>query len=125
MAGPVVTGDDFYITLLKYVSQRVSAGHGVSEAEVVKFVQNRHKDVSELAILRVCLDALTAEAAARPASSEYTLGLESYFNLLEHTELQEARRSTKNAMCAAIAAMVISAGLAIGSVVINLWDIKL
>jgi len=53
-------------------------------------------------------------------SRRYLLNMEGYFNLLEHDELQEARKSSRNALWVAIGAIVISGTLAAVSVYLQL-----
>ena len=52
--------------------------------------------------------------------SRYVLSMEGYFHLLEHEELNEARRSSRNALRVAIAALVISGILSAVSIFVQL-----
>ena len=123
---PLNARDDFYITLLKFISHRMTAGQLVSIQEVVEYVQEKHPNVSELAIRRVSFEAVTnVDIGQNLEEKDKSMELEAYFHVLEHAELQEARRTSKNAMFAAIAAMLISASLAFAAIVINLWDVSL
>ncbi|MCH7738214.1 MAG: hypothetical protein IH872_12540 [Chloroflexi bacterium] len=128
--------DDFFITLLNYSMERIREGKNFHIAEVTEHVKDKHTEVNIETIQMTCLGAfevISIEGGGYPASligrivakTSHTLTLDSYFQLLEHTELIEARRSSSNAMRAALAAMAISAFLAIGSIIINLWDISL
>jgi len=58
--------------------------------------------------------------AFQQAGDRYILSLEGYFHLLEHDELQEARKSSRDALRVAKAAIVISGGLALVSVYLQL-----
>ena len=126
----------FFITLLKYSMERVREGKNFHIMEVAEHVKDKHPEVNSETIQRTCdhaFEPISIAGEGYPGSdlgrieakTPQTLTLDSYFQLLEHTELLEARRSSSNAMRAALAAVAISAGLAIGSIIINLWDISL
>ena len=128
--------DDFFITLLDYCMERIREGDNFHIAEVSKHVKDKHTEVNIGTIQITYLEAfepIAMDDGGYPASvnnrvaanTPHTLTLDSYFQLLEHTELLEARKSSSNAMRAAFAAMFISAGFAIGSIIINLWKISL
>ena len=107
--------DDFYITILKYASQRMGEGGTVHLKEVIDHVRAAHPKVNEEAIERACFGALERlegfdEGYKRLIANEraHILEWDAYFQLLEYTELQEARRSSTNAMRMATVAIVIS-----------------
>ena len=54
----------------------------------------------------------------------YQLIPDGYFNLLEYIELKEARESSKKALWWAIAAMILSAVLAITSIIVSMIQLN-
>ena len=123
--------DDPFITLLKYVNQQTLKGETVHITEVVNHVKSVHPDAHEYAIQYACWNSL--ETVPDPDKSGYgslfgeieneiprVLDLQSYFNLLEHTELREARAASASALKMARWALSISAFLAGASIVLTL-----
>ncbi len=117
--------EDYYITLLKYARENMVVGEGeVDYPAVFEHVRSLHSQVSEQAFKRTFLQAVvTVIYQGREAHEDdiasgtpLVLSLDAYFHLLEHEELQEARRASLNALIMATLALVISAGLASASI---------
>jgi hypothetical protein len=124
--------EDFYITLLKYVSQQQRVGKTVHVAEVIAHVKSAHSDINVEGIKAVCFEALQYLPTGDPpvySSGNYDerirketphiLTLEAYSHLLEHTELQEARKSSTDALKTAKWALVISATMAVFLIIVT------
>lgn len=117
--------DDYYFTFLKYAREKLDVGEGtVDYSDVLKHVRQIHDEVSEPAFKRTFLQAVVPvrDLGRGPVESDIAggermvLALEAYFHLLEHEELQEARRASKKAESHAIWALVIAIFIGVSSI---------
>ncbi len=129
--------DDYYITFLKYAREIMDAGDGtVDYSDMLDHVRSIHREVNEAAFKRTFLQAVaTVTDLRREILQEdidkkvpMVLSLGAYFHLLEHTELEQARESSTNALrvatkafWAAIGAMVITVGVAVASFIVPMF----
>ena len=119
--------DDFYITTLKYGRSALEKAIDVHHDEVREYVKNVHPNMNDYAFTKIFWDAFEAvqELGSNYADriknkNPHVLNIEAYFHLLEHQELQEARRSSHRALCIAIFAILLSGALAGTSIWIQL-----
>ena len=99
----------------------------IEYADVFEHVHRIHDDVSEQAFKRTFLQAVvTIIFQGREARDEdienktpIVLALDAYFHLVEHQELQEARRASKNALTMATFALAVASVLATFSILIQ------
>ena len=116
--------DDLYIEMLRYGREHL--GHGVTIADTRTHLRKLHSGAelveSETRFGNTFGETFLPIAGAdNPSGIQmYSLKMEGYFNLLEHEELNEARRSSRNALRVAIAALVISGILSAVSIFVQL-----
>ena len=129
--------DDYYITFLKYARERMGAGDGtVDYSDMLDHVLSIHREVKEQAFKRTFLQAVVTVISQRREILEediekklpMVLSLDAYFHLLEHTELEQARESSTNALrvatwalWAAVGAMVITVLVAVASFIVPMF----
>ncbi|MCH7736125.1 MAG: hypothetical protein IH872_01870 [Chloroflexi bacterium] len=122
--------DDFYITFLKFASETVSVGDGtINYAKVFEHVHGIHDGISEPAFKRIFLQSVvTIIFQGRETRDEdiendtpLVLTTDAYFQLLEHQELQEARKASSMARNLALVAIAVAAASVILSVILPVY----
>ncbi len=107
--------DDVYIALIKFVKERTAETGLLTMDECQAFLADNYSNLNETfrnrLIGEVTLPFRFPQRQGPQNSRE--LGAESYFRLLEHTELEEARASSLKALRVAIGAIVISIAMAL------------
>jgi len=114
--------EDFHITLLKYGRERVNGSEPVYYPDAKAYVKSKHPELSDMSFRNAFTVAFVASELPEDGQRHQAMALrlESYFQLLEYEELQEARKSSRNALRVAIGAICISGGLAIASILLSL-----
>jgi len=117
--------DDFYITLLKYVREKTVKGERVDYTEAEKHVVDIHGAINEGVLQRVFVESVeeptgftrgnTLNNRLLEEGCPLMMSLESYFQLLEHEEMEQARSSSKWALRVAIVAILITLGVSAAS----------
>ena len=102
--------DDVYISFIKFMKAKTAETGTISTNECRDFLAAEFPDLHKSVALSLIGDI--SKTIFRPAvergPERRELKVESYFRLLEHTELEEARASSKWALRVAIFAIVIS-----------------
>jgi len=116
----IQTLEDIYIEMLRYGKEHLA--DGVTSQEMLSYLQELQP---ELGLVQGRDSVSYTFEQAFPfiggaLGGRRFLGMEGYFNLLEHDELQEARKSSRNALRVAVVAIVISGTLAAVSVYLQL-----
>lgn len=123
--------DDFYITTLKYGRDALAKSEDVTYDKVKSHVKEIHPNINDAAFLRMFFsefDALKDSGSSNlhhiQQNTPHVLNIEAYFRLLEHTELQEARASSRQALQRSTWAIVISAFLAVASMGAQIYQLN-
>ena len=109
--------DDYYITFLKYAREKIREQAPIEFSDVFNYVHTKNPEVEELPFKRTYLGAMetVSHLGRAPHEDDITSGtpmvlkMEAYFHLLEHEELQDARKASRNAMYIALAAILLGA----------------
>lgn len=112
--------DDVYIALIKFVKNKTAETGLMPFEDGQVFLRENYPDLNETALSRFVGDVL--EPVRMGNVTVHRLRLESYFHLLEHEELQHARVSSNQALNRSTLAIVISAFLAITSILIQSYN---
>jgi len=116
--------EDLYIEMLRYGKECLA--NGVTMPETLSYLQKLQPESvlveSEHRFHNTFVQVfqLIAGTDSFTGSQRYTLNMEGYFNLLEHDELQQARKSSRNGLWVAIGAIVISGVLASVSIAVSI-----
>ena len=131
--------DDPYITFLKYAREKMREGKPPHFTEVYHHVYGLHPELRQDAFQNIFFQAMDNVAGQEGIGASYEsriknklrhiLTLESYFQLLEHEELEQARLSSTKALgvatwalTAAVVAMVITLLVAAASFIVPIFD---
>ena len=106
--------EDLYISVLKF--GKANIGRPFKYIELQKYLNKKGYKYEEFALrqffaaLFVSRDSPSGNDTGRPINDNYDFFLEhsGYFNLMEHEELNSARKSSLVAKCFAIIAIIIS-----------------
>ena len=107
--------DDVYIALIKFVKERTTETGQLTWDECQEFLNETYPELSARplqALINDVTSRLEPPYGGRD-QNQRKLRIESYFHLLEHTELEEARASSRNALKVAIGAIGISIVMAL------------
>ncbi|KKU29935.1 hypothetical protein A3G55_01310 [Candidatus Giovannonibacteria bacterium RIFCSPLOWO2_12_FULL_44_25] len=122
--------DNLYIALIKYGKEKLTEGVNYKEAQehLTKIgFDFKNPQISHLfrdAFLHIFGTEQEKVNGFYPGvEHKKFLGVEAYFNLLDHEELQHARQSSAEAKKLAITAIWISAGLAFFSILLSIIQI--
>ena len=112
--------EDIYIELLRYGKEHLA--DGVTFGETRSYLQELRPEAHLVQSDRELYDTFNElfNNMSSQGSDRYGLSMEGYFHLLDHDELQEARKSSRNALRVAIGAIIISAILAAASIALQL-----
>lgn len=114
--------DNLYITMLRYGRERMESGESVkSISEMSEYLRGEGHEFHKSQLDNIFVDAFQRFTVKTGGSTQYTLTMGSYFNLLEHEELQEARQSSADAKRMAFWAIIISGALAAGSIGLQVY----
>lgn len=121
MTAPV---EDIYIGLLRF--GREKQDKPISFAEAQKHLECKGFDVNRERLKNLFFAAFSAQEDVTKSDEDkikentpHALKLDAYFQLLEHDKLLEARKDSRSSRYFAISAMLLSAILAIVSIVIS------
>lgn len=96
--------EPYYIAILKYLEKKSNEGVGADIGQVRAHISSKYqKEISESAVNRVWSQSTTA---LDPPSRKSVLAMSAQFQLLEHEELKQARRSSFVALCIGVTAIV-------------------
>ena len=121
--------ENYYIAFLKYACEKMTVGEGtVDYSDIFKQVSSIHPMVSEPTFKRTFLQAVVPVIYQGRAAHEddiangnpLVLTLEAYFQLLEHEELEEARRASQRAESHAFRAIVVAVVLGLLTLVFSI-----
>ena len=114
--------DDPYIIFLKYARKMMREGKTPHFTEAFDYVHDVNLELKQDAFQNIFFQAMEPVADQEGVAASYAdriknkilyvLNMESYFHLLEHEELREARLASRTAAILALFAMVIS-GIAV------------
>jgi len=110
--------EDLYIELLRY--GKVHLADGVTIADTLAHLRKLQPGSRLVESTNTFNNTFIHLFDPVVTTDRYALNIEGYFNLLQHDELQEARKSSRNALWVAIGAIVISGTLAAVSVYLQL-----
>ena len=106
--------EDLYIKILAYGKQNI--GHPIKYSEIQSYLDNEGYDYDEFSLRQLFSDLFINKhnphgndpSSVPPEDGEFFLEHNGYFNLLEHEELQSARKSSLLATIFASVAILIS-----------------
>ncbi|NQU60153.1 MAG: hypothetical protein HQ512_03405 [Rhodospirillales bacterium] len=102
--------DDVYIALIKFVKERTAETGQLTWDECQEFLNETYRELSARplqALINDVTSRLEPPYGGRD-QNQRKLRIESYFHLLEHEELEDARASSRAALRVAIGAIIIS-----------------
>jgi hypothetical protein len=105
--------DDFYISLLRYGKQNILSP--LKSEDIHSHISSLDPEL-EIDHINLMISKMF-DVKRKGGDYEYVLSLDSYFHLLEHDELYEARRSSRNATYFAAFAIIISIASIVASMV--------
>lgn len=106
--------DNLFLRTIRYVDQHPGSTWRKIKEDLKLTEQEKWAIQQEIRLKDIFIIKDVGEIA------NYYLGLDSTFNLLEYEELKEARQSAKQAKKYAIFAIILSAILAIASIIIDI-----
>jgi len=112
--------DDVYIALIKFVKERTAKTGLLTWDECRDFLAENFSSLNET-FRNQLIGEVTLPVSfpqRQGPQNARRLGAESYFRLLEHTELEEARTSSRKALTVATWAIVISIVMAFVQILI-------
>ena len=122
--------DDIYIAILKY--GKVNLEEGITKNGLLVYLRAKGYDTTERGF-NVCVASMMfcnhfARVGGKMSDwnsvDEHYLRMDAYFKFLEYEELNEARISSKRALGRSTSAIVISAILAVFSIIVSIWQLN-